>query len=110
VIFDSSGMAFAEAVEAAAISGRVPVISAPTDGQALFNLRSLYRKELRIRGIDTRRLDSTDCAALLRDMLPGFESGRLKVTPGRSFPLTNAAKAYEEAARGAARIVLRPDL
>lgn len=41
VVFDGSGMMFAEAVEVAALDGRMPVIAAPADGKATFNLRSL---------------------------------------------------------------------
>jgi NADPH:quinone reductase-like Zn-dependent oxidoreductase len=110
VVFDSSGMMFAEAADAAAMHGRIPVISAPADGHASFNLRSIYRKELRVIGIDTRRLDSVACAKLLAEMLPGFESDALKVKPGEPRPLSAAAQAYEEAAAGGRRIVLRPDL
>jgi NADPH:quinone reductase-like Zn-dependent oxidoreductase len=110
VVFDSSGMMFDQAVEAAANDARIPVIAAPADGQATFNLRALYRKQLRIHGIDTVQLDAIACAKLLAEMLPGFQSRRLRVAPGRSCPLAEAAEAYEEASRGGARVVLRPDL
>jgi NADPH2:quinone reductase len=108
VVFDSSGMIFAEAVESAAMGGRIAVISAPADGQATFNLRSIYRKELRVFGVDSRRLDTVASARRLNDMLTGFESGRLKVAPGEPRPLTDAVKAYEEAAQGGRRIMLLP--
>ncbi len=110
VVFDTSGMMFAECVEVAAMGGRIPVITAPADGKASFNLRSIYRKELRVLGVDTRRLDAIACARLLAQMAPHFESGQFTVKPGKSLPLAAAAEAYEEAARGGGRIVLRPDL
>ena len=110
VVFDGSGMMFAEAVEVAGMDGRIPVIAAPADGKASFNLRSLYRKGLRVQGIDTLRLDAVACAKLLAQMTPGFESGQFKAKPGKPLPLAAAGEAYAQAARGGGRIVLRPDL
>jgi NADPH2:quinone reductase len=109
VVFDTSGFMFAEAVEAAAIGGRIGVISAPPDGKSTFNLRSLYRKELRVIGVDTRRLDVVACAKLLAQMRAGFESGRFSIKPGVSRPLAAAGRAYEEAGLGKGRFYLRPN-
>jgi NADPH2:quinone reductase len=110
VVFDASGMMFAEAVEVAAMNGRIPVIAAPADGKASFNLRSLYRKVIRVQGIDTLRLDAVACARLLTQMAPSFESGQFKAKPGKPLPLAAVVEAYEQAAHGGGRIVLRPDL
>ncbi|MGD1018678.1 MAG: zinc-binding alcohol dehydrogenase family protein [Verrucomicrobiia bacterium] len=110
VVFDTSGMMFAEIIELAGMDGRIPVITAPADGKASFNLRSLYRKGLRVQGIDTLRLDAVACAKLLAQMVPGFESGQFKARAGRPLPLAEAAEAYAQAAHGGGRIVLRPDL
>jgi NADPH2:quinone reductase len=110
VVFDTSGMMFAEGVEMVGMGGRIPVITAPADGKATFNLRNVYRKELRVLGVDTRRLDAVACARLLTEMAPDFESGQFKVKPGKPLPLSAAVEAYEQAARGGGRIVLRPDL
>jgi NADPH2:quinone reductase len=110
VVFDTSGMMFAEGVEMAGRGARIPVITAPADGKASFNLRSIYRKELRVLGVDTRRLDAIACARLLAQMAPNFESGQFKAAPGRSLPLAAAVEAYEQAAHSGGRIVLRPDL
>ena len=110
VVFDASGMMFAEAVEVAAMNGRIPVIAAPADGKTSFNLRSLYRKVIRVQGIDTLRLDAVACARLLAQMAPSFESGQFKAKTGRPLPLSAAVEAYVQAAHGGGRIVLRPDL
>jgi NADPH2:quinone reductase len=110
VVFDGSGMMFAEAVEVAGMQGRIPVIAAPANGQALFNLRNLYHKLLRIQGVDTRDLGAVACAKLLAEMAPSFESGQFKARSGRPLPLAAAAEAYGQAAHGGSRIVLRPDL
>jgi NADPH:quinone reductase-like Zn-dependent oxidoreductase len=110
VVFDASGMMFAESVEVAALDGRIPVIAAPPDGKAAFNLRSLYRKVLRVQGIDTLRLNAVACAKLLTAMTPNFESGQFKAPSGRPLPLSAATEAYEQSAHGGPRIVLRPNL
>jgi NADPH:quinone reductase len=110
VVFDGSGMMFAEAVEAAGLDARIPVIAAPPDGKVTFNLRSLYRKGLHVQGIDTLRLDAVACAKLLAQMAPNFETGQFKVEAGGPLPLGAAGDAYELAARGVSgRIVLVPD-
>jgi NADPH2:quinone reductase len=108
VVFDTSGMMFDQAIEAAAMEGRIPVIAAPPDGKSTFNLRTIYRKMLRIRGVDTRPLDAVASAKLLAQMLPGFETGHFKVASATPRPLSDAMDAYQQAARGGARILLRP--
>ena len=110
VVFDTSGMMFAEGVEAAARGGRLAVISSPRDGKATIDLRNLYRKELRVFGVDTRQRDAVACAALLSLMLPGFEAGAFKANAGESWPLSKGVEAYQQAAGAGLRIVLRPEL
>jgi NADPH2:quinone reductase len=110
VVFDTSGMMFAECVEIAAMGARIPVITAPADGKASFNLRNVYRKEIRVLGVDTRRLDAVASAKLLTQMAANFESGQFRAKPGKPLPLSAAVEAYEQAARGGGRIVLEPDL
>jgi NADPH:quinone reductase len=110
VVFDTSGMMFAESVEVAGLGARIPVITAPADGKASFNLRNIYRKEIRVLGVDTRRLDAVASAKLLAQMTASFESGQFKARPGKPIALTQAVEAYEQAAHGGGRIVLRPEL
>jgi NADPH:quinone reductase-like Zn-dependent oxidoreductase len=110
VVFDGSGVMFAESIEIAAMDGRLPIIAAPPDGKATFNLRGLYRKVLRVDGIDTLRLDAVACAKLLAGMSAQFEAGQFKAKAGKPMPLSAAAEAYSQAAHGGGRIVLRPDL
>ncbi len=109
VVFDTSGLMFAESVEAAAQMGRISVITAPADGKSTFNLRSVYRKELRVLGVDSRPLDVVACAKLLAEMRPSFESGKFQVSPGQSRPLSAASEAYDLVARGKGRFYLRPN-
>ena len=109
VILDTSGSVFDECIEAAAMEARIAVIAAPPDGNSDFNLRMVYRKELRIFGVDTRRLDVAASAKLLAQMSGEFESGAFKVKLGQPRPLAEALAAYEESSRGRRRIYLRPN-
>jgi NADPH:quinone reductase-like Zn-dependent oxidoreductase len=108
VVFDTSGMMFADAIEAADHGGRIPLISASAKGTASFNLRNLYRKELRVTGIDTRRLDVVACAQLLAAMAQYFKSGQFKIQPGQPHTLDEAVEAYMQAANGC-KGLLRPN-
>jgi NADPH:quinone reductase-like Zn-dependent oxidoreductase len=108
-VFDTTGFMFPIALEIAAIDGRVPVISAPPDGKATFNLRDLYHRTLRVIGVDTRQMDATACARLLEMMGPHFESGKFKSAPAVSRPLNEAIDAYRDAAAGKQRFVLLPN-
>jgi len=109
VVFDTSGQMFAESIDAAAQHGRVSVISAPDDGKSTFNLRNLYRKQLRVQGVDTRQLDVVACAELLAEMRGGFESGIFKAIPGQSRALSAASEAYDLVSHGKGRFYLRPN-
>lgn len=109
VSFDTSGHMFAQCVEAAAQGGRIAVITAPPDDKATFNLRTVYRKELRISGVDTRRLDVVACAKVLSQMRGGLDAGKFKWEPGESRPLAAAAEAYDLTERGKGRFFLRPN-
>jgi NADPH:quinone reductase-like Zn-dependent oxidoreductase len=109
VVFDTSGMMFSDGVEAAAHGGRILVISAPPDGKAAFNLRNMYRKELRVIGIDTLRLDAIASTKLLAAMTTYFDSGQFRVQPVQPHPLADAVVAYEQASHGGAKRVLRPN-
>ncbi len=72
LLFDTSGFAFPDLIDSAALAARIAVITAPPDGKTTFNLRTLYRNELTIHGVDTRKLDARACATLLTAMLPHF--------------------------------------
>jgi NADPH:quinone reductase-like Zn-dependent oxidoreductase len=109
VVFDTTGMNFAAATDMAALDGRLPIITAPKDGIVTFNLRTLYRKTLRIEGIDSRRIDAVAGARMLSEMTPFFESGQFTVPPSEARPLKEAPAAYADAAQGGRRIVLCPD-
>jgi len=105
VVFDTTGSLFSQSIESAAANARIPIITAPKDGNATFSLRTVYRHTLTLRGVDTRQLDATACARLLADMLPHFASGKFRPAPAEPMPLSSAPAAYQQAATGK-RIVL----
>ena len=97
-------MMFAEAVEMASMDGRIPVITAPADGKSTFNLRNIYRKELRVYGVDTRRLDAVtyaqNCwlkwqAALSRENSRPSREERFR-SPRLLMPINKRPKAGQE--------------
>jgi NADPH:quinone reductase len=110
VVFDTTGAMFAESIDIAAVDGRVLVITAPKDGKAIFNLRDLYRKTLRVLGVDSRHLDAVACAKILAEMKDGFAKGSFTVTPGKAYLLASGIEAYEKAAGKGGRVLLRPEM
>lgn len=108
VAFDTTGYLFADAIESAAHGGRVCVISAPPDGAVTFNLRSLYRKELKVLGVDTRALDVTACSKLLAAMAQGFNQGKLRSGAPTAYALERAPEAYAQALKSTGRYCLTP--
>ena len=108
VVFDTTGYLFADSVESAAHGARVCVISAPAEGAVTFNLRSLYRKELKVLGVDTRALDVTACSKLLAAMAQGFNQGKLRSGAPHAYPLERAPEAYAQALKSTGRYCLTP--
>jgi NADPH:quinone reductase len=110
VIFDTSGLLFPESLDAAAHAARLCIISSPPDGKSTFNLRNLYRNELRVFGVDTRSLGVIACAAILGEMRALFEFGKFRVIPGQSCPLADAPQAYAQVAAGKGHFFLSPKI
>jgi NADPH:quinone reductase len=107
VIFDTTGMLFPDTLELAALNARIPIITAPKDGHSTLNLRTVYRKTLRILGVDTRQLDATACARLLTAMLPSFAASQFRPAAGTPYDLSNAVDAYTRASHGE-KVLLHP--
>ena len=91
--------------------GRLAVIASVGVRRVSFDLIDFYRRELRLLGVDSRKVDAAAAARILQRLELGFLTGAL--TPPRiaaRFPLTRAREAYEVVARGDARgrVVLVP--
>ena len=90
--------------------GRAIAVSAPADPRVTFDLRDFYRRELRLFGVDSRTLDAIACGQMLAKIAPGFEQNALRPPAIATYPLADAAAAYEQVLNrtGASKVVLIP--
>ena len=93
-----------ENLQALATGGRIVVIGVSAGAKSELNLLALMGKRARIHGstLRARPLEEKALAARLleREVLPLFESGTLSVPIAATFPLEEAAAAYERFAAG----------
>jgi putative PIG3 family NAD(P)H quinone oxidoreductase len=94
----------AENLTALAPGGRICVIGVAAGAKAELNLLALMGKRASIRGstLRARPLEEKALAARLleREVLPLFDSGALRVPVAETFPLEEAAAAYDRFAAG----------
>ncbi len=94
----------AENLQALATGGRIAVIGVAAGAKGELNLLALMGKRARIYGSTLRARPLEEKALLARDVerevLPLFESGALRVPVAETFPLEDAAAAYERFAAG----------
>ena len=101
-------------LKALATGGRIAVIGVGAGFKAELNLLALMGKRARIHGstLRSRPLEEKAIAArhVEREVLPGFDSGALKVPVAETFPLAEAERAYERFTAGGklGKIVLLP--
>lgn len=102
---------FAAANQAMAHGGRQILIST-VERPVPFDIFAFYRGQHAFFGIDSLALDAIASAQLLRDLLPGFASRRLRplpVVPQACYPLARSKEAYRMVhAIARDRIVLLP--
>jgi putative PIG3 family NAD(P)H quinone oxidoreductase len=95
---------FEQNVLALATGGRLAVIGVSAGAKAELNLLALMGKRARIHGSTLRARALEEKAlvarALEREVLPLFDAGALKVPIAATFPLEEAAAAYERFAAG----------
>jgi NADPH2:quinone reductase len=105
----------AENLQALATRGRIAVIGVAAGAKGELNLLALMGKRARIHGstLRARPLEEKAITARLieHEVLPLFESGALQVPVAETFPLDEAAAAYERFAAGGklGKIVLTMD-
>jgi putative PIG3 family NAD(P)H quinone oxidoreductase len=89
----------AENLQALATGGRITIIGVSAGAKAELNLLALMGKRARIHGSTLRARPAEEKALAARhlehEVLPLFESGALGVPIARSFPLQEAAAAYD---------------
>jgi NADPH:quinone reductase-like Zn-dependent oxidoreductase len=83
--------------------GRQVNITSVGDRRVTFDLPDFYHRQLTLHGVDSRSLDTTQCARILNLLAPAFDSGIL-VPPQIAFTskLTNAVDAYQKVDNGSA--------
>lgn len=114
ILFNTVGSPYFDAANRAmAMRGRQIFIST-IERSVLFDIFAFYRGQHRYIGVDTLALDSADGAAVLEQLRPSFEAGKLKPFPvlaANVYPLARAAEAYQAVLSGAPeRVVLDPTL
>jgi len=92
---------FASLLGALRVGGRQVVYSVAAGREFSLDGLTFYRNHLALFGLDTQKLDATECAAILSELVPGFESGALKPpVTGERYPLSDVANAYGRVASG----------
>jgi len=111
LVINTVGSPYFAAANTAMAHGARQVLMSTQERQVPFDIFGFYRGRHRYFGIDTLALDAAASADLLRDLLPGFESGKLRpfaVDEAACFTLERAKDAYRAAAASAReRVVLR---
>ena len=112
IVFNTVGDPYFQAAhKSLALRGRQILIAA-VDRIVQFNILEFYRGQHTYVGIDTLGLSSIATGAVLRELGPGFASGRLKpfpIRPGAIYPLEQAKAAFTAVAGSSRdRVILRP--
>ena len=112
IVFNTVGDPYFQAAhKSLALRGRQILIAA-VDRIVQFNILEFYRGQHTYVGIDTLGLSSIATGAVLRELGPGFASGRLKpfpIRPGAIYPLEQAKAAFTAVAGSSrVRVILRP--
>lgn len=91
-----------------AVGGRQVVYSVIGGKEFNLDLFMLYRSEWKLFGLDTVKLTASECAAILDELRPLFESGALQAPAiGERYSLSEAPKAYQRvAAHAGGKVVL----
>ena len=112
IVFNTVGSPYFAAANAAMAHGGRQILIATVERSVPFDIFAFYRGRHSYCGIDSLALDARASAALLRELLPGFESGALKPFPvvqSACYPLERAADAYRKVhAIDRDRVVLVP--
>jgi NADPH2:quinone reductase len=111
IVVNTVGSPYFAAANAAMGHGGRQILMSTRERPVPFDIFTFYRGRHSFFGIDTLALDASESAEVLRGLLPGFESGRLRPFPVRDescFPLTQAMDAYRAVLESSHdRVVLR---
>jgi NADPH:quinone reductase len=111
LVINTVGSVYFAAANAAMAHGARQVLMSTRERSVPFDIFTFYRGRHSYFGIDTLALNATASAELLRGLLPGFDSGKLRPFPvddAAYFTLERAKDAYRAAVDSAReRVVLR---
>ena len=112
IVFNTVGDPYFQAAhKSLALRGRQILIAA-IDRIVQFNILEFYRGQHTYVGIDTLGLSSTATGDVLRELSPGFASGKLKpfpINPEAVYPLEEAKRAFVAVAGSSRdRVILKP--
>jgi NADPH:quinone reductase-like Zn-dependent oxidoreductase len=112
IVFNTVGEPYFDAAHRSLAKGGRQILIASTGKPVAFNIFEFYRGRHTYVGIDTLALSSTETAAVLRGLLPGFATGALQpfpITAASRYTLNHARDAYA-AVMGSSRdrVVLVP--
>jgi NADPH:quinone reductase len=112
IVFNTVGDPYFQAAhKSLALRGRQILIAA-IDRIVQFNILEFYRGQHSYFGIDTLGLSSVATGDVLRELAPGFASGRLKpfpINPASVFSLEDAKRAFVAVAGSSRdRVILKP--
>ncbi|HEY6274123.1 MAG TPA: zinc-binding alcohol dehydrogenase family protein [Terriglobales bacterium] len=99
---------FGAMIGALARGGRQVVYSTIGGGEGTVDLFAFYRNQFTLFGLNTQPLDATECAGILNELTPLFESDALKPSAiAEQYAFADAGKAYERvASRKSGKVVL----
>jgi NADPH2:quinone reductase len=112
IIFNTVGDPYFQAAhKSLALRGRQILIAA-IDRIVQFNILEFYRGQHTYVGVDTLGLSSVVSGDALRELRPGFASGKLKpfpINPAAIYSLDNAKRAFDAVAGSSRdRVILKP--
>ncbi|MGD1071426.1 MAG: NADP-dependent oxidoreductase [Bryobacteraceae bacterium] len=104
VVFDCvGGPLFEPCLRSLGQLGRQVNITSVGDRRVSFDLVDFYHHRLTLHGVDSRALDTTACAGILRILAPPFDAGELQAPPiALKAKLDDAIDAYQKVDSGAA--------
>ena len=112
IAYNTVGSPYFELALSSLAVGGTQVLISTIERQVPFDILGFYRRNLHMLGVDSLKLSVTQCAEVLKSLLPGFDDGSLKafdVDETTLIPLGKAADAYRRVLEGTAeRIVLAP--
>jgi NADPH:quinone reductase len=112
IVYNTVGSPYFAAANQAMAHGGTQILISTIERPVPFDIFAFYRGQHTFVGIDSLALDARASAALLRELLPGFASGKLRPLPvvtDACFPLEHAIDAYRRVqAIAQDRVVLVP--